>query len=203
MWINPFKRFFNTQDPPQDSRPTDSYFEKLLRYIPADIVAAYLTLDGVLRSQTNSPDWLPWSVFGVMFVLTPFYVVFMKSDPPGFAPSKNFHWMASLFAFTVWVFALDGSFAQTFDWYKPVYGSICLVITTLIMPLAERLFLKLVPNTIPGTTPGSTPNTPPTPPAPPVTPSVPPAPPATPPVVSKDIGSAPVDGGDKGKPDQK
>ncbi|MBS2008314.1 MAG: hypothetical protein JST01_14800 [Cyanobacteria bacterium SZAS TMP-1] len=153
MW-NPFKNFFNSQDPPPDSRVTDSYFEKLLRYIPADIVAAYLTIDGILRTQLHNPNWLPWTVFGVLFFLTPFYVVFMKTDPPGFAPSKNFHWVASLFAFTIWVFALDGSFAQTFDWYSPIYGSILLVITTLILPIAERLFVKLTPNTVPGTKPG-------------------------------------------------
>ena len=153
---NPFRRFFNTQDPPQDSRPDDSYFEKLLRYIPADIVAAYITIDGVLRSQTSNPHWLPWSVFGALFILIPFYVVFMKSTPPGFTSSRNFNVLASLFAYTIWVFALDGSFAQTFVWYKPVYGSILLVITTLVMPIAERLFIKLVPNTLPGSKIGST-----------------------------------------------
>ena len=174
MWVNPLKRFFNSQDPPPDSRPNDSYFEKLIRYIPGDIVAAYLTLDGVLRSVTPDPRWLPWAVFAVMFLLTPFYVVFMKTDPPGFAPSKNFHWMASLVAFTVYAFAIDGSFAHTFPWYNPVYGSVLLVLTTLIIPLAERLFIKLSPTTIPGTTPthGPTP--------PPVLPSSPPTPPGPP-----------------------
>ena len=159
MWTNPLKRFFNSQDPPQDSRPDDSYFQKLLRYIPGDIVAAYLTVDGVLRSQIHNENWLPWSVFGVLFLLTPFYVVFKMSDPPGFTFSRNFNVAASLFAFTVWVFALDGSFAHTFHWWNPVYGSVLLVVTTLVMPIAEKLFLKFVPN--PGST--TTPQIPPLP----------------------------------------
>jgi len=169
MW-NPFRRIFNTQDPPQESRPDDSYFQKLLRYIPADIVAAYLAIDGVLRSQVHNANWLPWSVFAVMFALTPFYVVFMKSDPPGFAASRNFNVIASLAAFTVWVFALDGSFAHTFEWWRPVYGSILLVITTLIMPVAEKLFLKYAPFPGPGTTPPIPPAGTVTPPAGTVTP---------------------------------
>ena len=164
MW-NPFKRFLNTQDPPQDSRADDSYFQKLLRYIPADIVAAYLAIDGILRAQLHSPDWLPWSVFGVMFLLTPFYVVFKMSTPPGFTFSRNFNIAASLFAFTVWVLALDGSFTHTLPRWNPVYGSILLIVTTLVMPIAESLFLKFVPN------PGPNNNTPAVPPAGPPAPS--------------------------------
>ena len=106
----------------------------------------------------DHPHWLPWAVFAVMFLLTPFYVVFFKSDPPGFTSSRFFNVMASLLAFSVWVFALDGSFAHTFWWWKPVYGSILLIVTTLVMPVAEKLFLKF----------GPAPNTPPV--TPPVTP---------------------------------
>jgi hypothetical protein len=165
MW-NPLRRFFNSQDPPQDSRPDDSYFQKLLRYIPADIVAAYLTIDGIVRAQSHYPDWLPWTVFGVMFLMTPFYVVFKMSDPPGFTFSRNFNIAASLFAFTVWALALDGAFAHTVPGWSPVYGSILLVLTTLLMPIAEKLFLKFVPNPNPGNVPAAPPSTPPaTPPA--------------------------------------
>jgi hypothetical protein len=157
LW-NPLRRFFNTQDPPQDARSDDSYFQKLLRYIPADIVAAYLVIDGALRSALDNPHWLSWSVFSLMLLLTPFYVVFKLSDPPGFSTSRNFNVAASLFAFTAWAFALDGSFAQSFFWWKPVYGTVILIFTTLMMPIAEKLFLKFSP---PG--PTTNPNTPPAP----------------------------------------
>ena len=38
------RRIFGVQDPPPESNSTDSYFEKLIKYIPADIVAAYVTI---------------------------------------------------------------------------------------------------------------------------------------------------------------
>ncbi len=134
MW-NPFRVFFVKQDVPSDARNADSYFEKLIKYIPADIVAAWLAIDGILRDQTSSPLWLVWSVFGFLTVLTPLYVVYMKTDPPGFGPTKTFHWMASTLAFVV-------------PWYRPLYGTVVLILTTLMLPLFERFFTRQLP-TIP------------------------------------------------------
>lgn len=136
MW-NPFRWLSVKQELPADSKDTDSYFEKLIKYIPADIVAAWLAIDGVLKDQSN-PLWLVWAVFGILVFLTPFYVVLIKTTPPGFSVAKTFHWLASTLAFVVFVFALGGPFALTFAWYRPLYGTIVLILTTLILPLFER-----------------------------------------------------------------
>jgi hypothetical protein len=77
-------------------------------------------------------------VFAFLIFLTPFYVVLMKTDPPGFKAAKTWHWIASTLAFIVFVFALGGPFALTFTWYRPIYGTITLILTTLILPLVER-----------------------------------------------------------------
>jgi hypothetical protein len=161
--FNLFK--FAAQEPPPDSKTTDSYFEKLVRYIPADILAAYVAIAGITESN-NPPLWLSWGVFGVLLVLTPLYVCYVKTDPPGFVSSKMFHWVTACLAFSAWVFALGGPFALTFDWYKPYLGSVVLILTTLIIPVLEGQFY-----------PCKTPLDPPA-----VPPAVPPAaPPATPP----------------------
>lgn len=134
-------RGFN-QAPPQDRRLTDSYFERLLRYVPADIVAAWVALDGIFKEQSYHPLWLAWSVFAVLCVLTPLYIIYMKTDPPGLLPAKTFHWVASTFAFSVWVFALGGPFPSTFPWYQPIYGSVLLIMTTLFLPVLEAIFYR-------------------------------------------------------------
>ncbi len=149
MW-NPFRFFFVKQDLPVDAKDTDSYFEKVIKYIPADIVAAWLAIDGILKDQTSNPLWLVWSVFAFLTVLTPLYVVYMKTDPPGFGPTKTFHWMASTFAFVVFIFALGGPFALTFDWYRPLYGTVVLILTTLLLPLFERFFTRQSLPQLPG-----------------------------------------------------
>lgn len=150
------------QEPPPSSNVADSYFERLMRYIPADIVAGYVAIDGILKDGGNSPLWLTWSVFASLLVLTPLYVCYLKTQPPGMAMSKTFHWVASMLAFSAWVFALGGPFAVTFEWYRPVYGSVLLIITTLTLPVLESIFYG-----------GSPPMTPPA--------SVPPAPLVNPP----------------------
>lgn len=156
--FNPFKWRFAAQAPPPDSKNTDSYFEKLVRYIPADILAAYLAISGVLESN-SPPLWLSWSVFGVLLVLTPLYVCLVKTDPPGFSWSKFFHWVTSCLAFSAWVFAIGGPMlTNTFVWYKPYLGSVVLILTTLIIPVLEGQFYKSA------TPPAAPPALPPVPP---------------------------------------
>ena len=136
------RRIFGVQDPPPESNSTDSYFEKLIKYIPADIVAAYVTIAGILSEHNNDPLWLTWAVFGCLLALTPLYVCWIKTSPPGIMPSKTFHLAASCLAFTVWVFALGGPFAASFDWYRPFFGSIALILTTLLLPALEGVVYR-------------------------------------------------------------
>ncbi len=134
--FNFLKWKLSPQDPPPDSKATDSYFEKLVKLIPADIVAAYVAIAGLLSEHNNQPLWLTWSVFGGLLALTPLYVCYIKTDPPGLVSSKTFHCLTSCLAFTAWVFALGGPFA-TLKWYQPYLGSICLILVTLIIPVIE------------------------------------------------------------------
>ncbi|MBS2009747.1 MAG: hypothetical protein JST01_22015 [Cyanobacteria bacterium SZAS TMP-1] len=130
------------QDPPPNSNPTDSYFQKLVTYIPADIIAAWVALSGILsQAGTTTPQWLSWAVFIGLLLLTPFYVCYLKTTPPGLTSNKMFHWITSCVAFVAWVFALGSPF-NTLSWYLPVYGSVLLVFVTLVIPVMERLFIK-------------------------------------------------------------
>ncbi len=132
--------------PPFNAPVDESYFEKLLRNIPADIITGYVALSGLLSEVTTSSIILHWIVFGALLALTPLYVCFMKTQPPGFMPNKIFPCAASAFAFAVWVFALGGPFAATWpQWYQPVFGSIALILTTLILPVLEKMFYDNTP----------------------------------------------------------
>ena len=164
--FNLFK--FAAQEPPPDSKTTDSYFEKLVKYIPADILAAYVAITGITAS-VDPPLWLGWGVFGVLLALTPLYVCFVKTEPKGFVSSKTFHWVTACLAFSSWVFAMGGPFVM-FDWYKPYLGSVVLILTTLIIPVLEGQFYPCKASTDPPAVPPA---------VPPVTP--PAVPPATPP----------------------
>jgi hypothetical protein len=169
--FNPFKWKLAAQEPPPDSKTTDSYFEKLVKYIPADILAAYVAITGITAS-VNPPVWLGWGVFAVLLALTPLYVCYVKTTPTGFGPGKIFHWVTACLAFTAWVFAMGGPFT-TFPWYQPYLGSVVLILTTLIIPVLEGQFYPCKP-------PLNPPSVPPV--APPATPpATPPADPTAPP----------------------
>ncbi|MCC7529764.1 MAG: hypothetical protein IT342_14670 [Candidatus Melainabacteria bacterium] len=140
--------------PPLRTSVDESYFEKLLKLIPADIVAGWTALQGIIIDQAGNSPTIQWIVFGVLAVLTPLYVCYLKTEPPGFAANKLFHCFSSLFAFTVWVFALGGPFmAQWPTWYQPFYGSIALILTTLILPVLEKVFYDSTPPAAPPPTP--------------------------------------------------
>jgi apolipoprotein N-acyltransferase len=145
---NLFKRRFAAQAPPPDSKLSDSYAEKLVKFIPADILAAYLAISGITASN-DPPLWLTWGVFGALLALTPLYVCLVKTDPPGIAWSKTFHWVTACLAFSAWVFAMGGPFAVTFAWYKPYLGSVVLILTTLIIPVLEGQFYQSGPPIVP------------------------------------------------------
>jgi apolipoprotein N-acyltransferase len=164
--FNLFK--FAAQEPPPDSKTTDSYFEKLVKYIPADILAAYVAITGITAS-VDPPLWLGWGVFGALLALTPLYVCFVKTTPKGFVSSKMFHWVTACLAFSAWVFAMGGPFA-TFAWYQPYLGSVVLILTTLIIPVLEGQFYPcstppVVPPVPPVVPPAADPATPTEPPS--------------------------------------
>jgi len=135
----------NSDTPTPDPRTT-SYFEKLIKYIPGELNAAYIAIDGILREELVSDPiavWLYWGVFVFLLVLTPLYIKYRPSEEAE-KQSIRFHCCAATVAFAVWVFALGGPFALTFpDIYRPVYGSLLLILTTLTIPIIEAAAMKL------------------------------------------------------------
>ena len=132
--------------PPGLLRADESYFEKLLKYIPGDIVAGWVALNGIIVGEAGNSPTLQWIVFAALLVLSPLYMCYMKTQPPGLTLSKTFPCLVAAFAFAVWVFALGGPFsAQWPALYKPVYGSIVLILTTLIIPVLEKMFYNSSP----------------------------------------------------------
>lgn len=142
----------NTPNPPKVEEPAreDSYFEKLIRYIPLDIIAAYQAIDGIIRDQGSNPLWLYWTAFGGLLILTPLYTIYRPNVPPSLLHAKTrFCAFVSTVAFTVWVFTLGGPFAITWpELYRPVYGSVLLILTALTLPVVEKIVLR--GGTIPG-----------------------------------------------------
>ncbi|MDZ7969124.1 MAG: hypothetical protein RM368_29940 [Nostoc sp. DedSLP03] len=113
----------------------DTYFDKVIKYIPADIVGAWVTVTGLIKSGGDVPTtMLLWIAFILGIVLTAVWTVkqtSVKNKPPAITQT-----VVSTGAFIVWVFALGGPFV-TLGFYRPLYGSLLLILYTLIVALID------------------------------------------------------------------
>ncbi len=110
----------------------DSYFTKLLKYIPAEIISGYVAIDAIFKSIDDVSDTFQWIVVAALTVLTALYILRLTNEPT--KPPAISQVLISTVAFVVWVFALGGPFA-TMDWYQYYYGAILLVMYTLSVPV--------------------------------------------------------------------
>ncbi len=113
----------------------DGYFDKLIKYIPTEIVGAWIAITGLIKGTSDIPtNNILWILFFIFAVLTFFSIRKQTFDPK--KPPAIKQTIISTIAFIVWVFALGEPF-NTLGFYKPVYGSILLILYNLIIPLID------------------------------------------------------------------
>lgn len=109
----------------------DSYMERLLKYIPTEVVGVYLTLLGIIKTSADKlpvQTWL-WVLFFIGLVGTPLYLWWVASV------TKKIQLAISTIAFLVWVFATGGGPFAEYSWFLDVYGSMALVLFTFLAPM--------------------------------------------------------------------
>ena len=112
----------------------DSYFDKAVKYIPADIVAAWVAVTGLVSSARDVPrQAILWVAFGIGLLLTACWT-WKQAAAPGRRPPVT-QAVISTGAFAVWVFALGGPFQHVPG--QPVYGSLLLILYTLVVALID------------------------------------------------------------------
>lgn len=109
----------------------DGYFDRLLKYIPADVVGFWLAGDGLIRGQAGDGG-LAWLLFVVGLVFA-FFFTKKQTAEAGKATAWQQIWL-SCGSFVVWVFAVGGPFTGL-AWYKPIYGSLLLITYATSIPL--------------------------------------------------------------------
>ena len=109
----------------------DAYVDRLLKLIPAEIVAVWVTMRGTLAAAGDAPIWLQWVAFLVLLALTPIY---LRRTAGITKPAQV--WI-STGALAVWVFSLGGAPFDTLaaPYFLPIYGAILLPLYTFAAPL--------------------------------------------------------------------
>jgi len=117
----------------------DDYLSRVLKYIPSEIVMAYIAIEGVLRTSYNPAVWaerqmllkLSLGVAATLTIITPFWLWRVMRV------RRGTQILLSTLSVPVWLFAMGGPFVLL-DWYKPAFGAIVLPLYTLIVPIISR-----------------------------------------------------------------
>lgn len=115
--------------------PPDGYIDRLRKYIPTEAVAYWLFVSEAIQAAADDTpkSVLLWIVFVIGMALTLAWTRYKTKDP-----NKSAAWtqiMLSCVSFVIWVFATGGPFAASFDWYRPLYGSLALATYITAVPL--------------------------------------------------------------------
>lgn len=113
---------------------TDGYFDRIIKYIPSDVVGAWVAVSGIIGQPSaggrhSTALWISF-VFGVVFT----FLWTAKQTNAGTLPFARTQIVLSTLAFVVWVFALGGPF-RSFAWYQDDFGSVTLIGFTLLTGL--------------------------------------------------------------------
>ncbi|MGD9685271.1 MAG: hypothetical protein AB7W16_29225 [Candidatus Obscuribacterales bacterium] len=127
---------------------TATYLDKVVMFIPASLNLAYVAALGIMADQTNgsAPAWLHWAVFLSLWALTPLYVIYLpNAQQEAICDSKRFRVLAASIAFPIWCYAINGTaLALSYpEFYQPVYGSLLLIVTALVLPVLEKILCEM------------------------------------------------------------
>ncbi len=111
----------------------DTYIDKVVKYIPADIVAAWVAVTGIVKGAGAgvNPNMTLWIAFVTGVAIT-FAWTWKQTSKEGLPPAWK-QIIISTFAFVVWVVALGG---PPFE-INTTIGAILLIGFTLIAALFE------------------------------------------------------------------
>ena len=113
----------------------DTYFDKVIKYIPADIVGAWVAVNGLIKGAditASSKNTVLWTAFAIGIVITALWTQKQTQEPR--KPPAITQIFISTGAFIVWIYASGGPF-ETVHLYNPTYGSILLIFYSLIVAL--------------------------------------------------------------------
>ncbi len=112
----------------------DTYFDKVIKYIPADVVAAWTVVSSMVASGGDDfpQATVLWIAYAFGIVMTALWT--WKQTQEGRKPPAKTQIAIAAVAFAIWVAALGGPF-DFWPLYQRLYGSLLLIAYTLAVGL--------------------------------------------------------------------
>lgn len=114
----------------------DPYFQKVVKYIPGEIVAFYLVFN---QFALNEGTYSFLILFLIAIILTPLYKYFGLKDQANILTIPWFQIIISTIALVIWIFALE-DMKIIIGEYSPFIAALTLAAFTLTTPILEKLF---------------------------------------------------------------
>lgn len=110
-------------------QPADGFFDRIIKYIPADVVAGWVAVDGLTKTFATTVLWGLFAVFAILAFLWTKKQTAVAGQPPALLQS-----FVAAASFAVWAFALhSGPFGPIA--YPDAAGSVALIVYTLAIGL--------------------------------------------------------------------
>jgi hypothetical protein len=110
----------------------DDYPARIVKYVPADVIAAWLAVASLLSAEGRGHRPVLWAVFAMLLIVTPLWTLRTTREqgkPPAWAQAG-----VSTAAFAVWVFATGVPFTWL-AFYDTAFGGTALILFTLLSGL--------------------------------------------------------------------
>ncbi len=120
---------FTPPAPPAGTPTADDYWNRLLKYIPIEVIGVYLAATDAVASVTGHAkrETVLWIIFGFVLAVTPIYL----RNVAGIVRSGQL--MISAVAFVVWAFALGGPFPESWSGYESWMGALAVILSAFVL----------------------------------------------------------------------
>jgi hypothetical protein len=136
--IEPGARLFSKDD---RAKSLSDYTERVAKYVPAELVALYLSMMPIINSTTTKDTFERNAyllvLFAVTWVFTPIYLLLIGRN----VDTKRVQIIMSTIAFPIWAYSIGGYFTAI-QWYRTFPAVFLIAIFTLISgairPIKEK-----------------------------------------------------------------
>lgn len=121
--------------------PADGYASRVAKYIPGEIVAAYLAAQTIITASTNDAPEKTWAFLAIIVILAclnPFYLKLLAKKELDRSDSKAWRLQAAVStgSFLIWVYALVEA-PKALGVYNALIANLLLIVWTLISGLVQ------------------------------------------------------------------
>ena len=118
----------------------DNYLEKLMKYIPSEIVGAWIAIQGIfangdreVEAVNSSQNIFLWVILAFLSILTFFYIKQQTYEESKKTAIKQI--IVSVIAFLIWAYAIGGEPFLSLEFYDSRYGAVFMILYTVTIPL--------------------------------------------------------------------